>query len=1007
MLFQFFHIKRKLEENTKKLESERALVEERHQRQKAVATSQKEKKREEAKHHKKEIELDNKIKKQITAIDKKMPGLHKLRVEIATREKRIAKAEQEKTIYEENLQSHLAELSSLEAELESVRQRQAEFEEELKQREEGELDLQGEQLEEFNRRKEQAGRETSELREELDKYVRQQRLDKDRHAGLEARLNEYRERKKHLDDTEQQYEQRKATVQNSLNNAEQALRDAKQKLDALLEEERETTAHREQVQAQMDNIDEQLKEAKVSVRASERENRFIAALKDLQKQIPGVYGRIIDLVKPSHEKYNIPMTVALGRNMDAVVVETEDTAKECIQYLREQRVGTATFIPLQTIIVKPISEAQRSALAAEPHSPNFVIDVLRYDVRFQKALLYALGNTVVCDTLDQARKLCFKKQGTYRWKAVTSDGTLIQKSGLMTGGPGGIKTKAQRWDQKRIEDLKQKKDKLTQELSELALNHRKKNQQQMQEAKISKLQGSIDNFRVDLNVSDDKISKAIAERQEIEERMAALEPELEILEVAIEERRAEIERIQREINTIEDRIFADFSRRLGITNIREYEERRNAYEAEKTEKRLSFSNQISLLENQLAYERSKDPQTPLTKIDTQLNEDRAELTRFKKEIKKTEDEINQLKEALTELRNEKKEFKTNLKDFETTIRTLKKELDSLIQEIGEIQKRITAKETENDRYKMYRHNLYQRCKVEQIALPLLRSEEEGELESAASMELETLSTEMESESQAVRAITEREDEFELDFSGLKKKYKAIKDANEYKKAHEQFTEEIQRIKMEIQKIAPNLRAVEGLEKVGERLLLTEKECEDAKAQTKDAAQQFNEVKLKRYKRFMKAYDAISAKIDSIYKALTRSTSHMGGNAFLNLDNPDEPYLSGIKYNAMPPLKRFRDIEQLSGGEKTVAALALLFAIHSYQPSPFFVLDEIDAALDNHNVAKVVRYVKDRVSNDDLQVIVISLKDSFYSNADALVGVYRDQDRDCSGSLTISLEEYAD
>lgn len=143
---------------------------------------------------------------------------------------------------------------------------------------------------------------------------------------------------------------------------------------------------------------------------------------------------------------------------------------------------------------------------------------------------------------------------------------------------------------------------------------------------------------------------------------------------------------------------------------------------------------------------------------------------------------------------------------------------------------------------------------------------------------------------------------------------------------------------------------------------------------------------------MKAYNHIAENIDTIYKALTRSTSHVGGTAFLNLENPDEPYLHGIKYNAMPPLKRFRDIEQLSGGERTVAALALLFAIHSYQPSPFFVLDEVDAALDNHNIAKVVRYIRSRVEDDDLQCIVISLKDTFYSRADALVGIYRDQVR---------------
>jgi structural maintenance of chromosome 1 len=94
-----------------------------------------------------------------------------------------------------------------------------------------------------------------------------------------------------------------------------------------------------------------------------------------------------------------------------------------------------------------------------------------------------------------------------------------------------------------------------------------------------------------------------------------------------------------------------------------------------------------------------------------------------------------------------------------------------------------------------------------------------------------------------------------------------------------------------------------------------------------------------------------------------------------LENEEEPFLGGIRYHAMPPLKRFRDMEALSGGEKTVAALALLFAMHSYRQAPFFVLDEIDDALDNTNVHKVARYIdyKTRSSDSNFQCIVISLK----------------------------------
>ncbi|MCJ8741467.1 hypothetical protein PDJAM_G00071020 [Pangasius djambal] len=136
-------------------------------------------------------------------------------------------------------------------------------------------------------------------------------------------------------------------------------------------------------------------------------------------------------------------------------------------------------------------------------------------------------------------------------------------------------------------------------------------------------------------------------------------------------------------------------------------------------------------------------------------------------------------------------------------------------------------------------------------------------------------------------------------------------------------------------------------------------------------------------------------------------SYVPLQAFLGPENPEEPYLDGINYNCVAPGKRFRPMDNLSGGEKTVAALALLFAIHSYKPAPFFVLDEIDAALDNTNIGKVANYIKDQ-SLQNFQAVVISLKEEFYTKADSLIGVYPEQG-DCviSKVLTFDLSQYPD
>jgi structural maintenance of chromosome 1 len=179
----------------------------------------------------------------------------------------------------------------------------------------------------------------------------------------------------------------------------------------------------------------------------------------------------------------------------------------------------------------------------------------------------------------------------------------------------------------------------------------------------------------------------------------------------------------------------------------------------------------------------------------------------------------------------------------------------------------------------------------------------------------------------------------------------------------------------------------------------------AKEEAAKAAQAFHKVKTQRAKMFNEAYYHIEKALKTIYTDMTKSSKHpLGGNAYLSLDDADEPYKGGLKFNAMPPMKRFRDIEQLSGGEKTVAALALLFALHSFHPAPFFVMDEVDAALDNVNLRKVCNYIKQR-SQSDFQCIVISLKDMLYEQSQSLVGICRDVSTNSSRTLTLDLTRY--
>jgi structural maintenance of chromosome 1 len=220
---------------------------------------------------------------------------------------------------------------------------------------------------------------------------------------------------------------------------------------------------------------------------------------------------------------------------------------------------------------------------------------------------------------------------------------------------------------------------------------------------------------------------------------------------------------------------------------------------------------------------------------------------------------------------------------------------------------------------------------------------------------------------------------------------------------ERLEAKISELTAELEKLNPNMRVFERLESVENRLRATEQEYTDSRTAWNEAKDAFKEVKAQRFELFNKAFSHIQEQISHVYKELTRTDAYpLGGQAYLDIEeDTDTPYLSGIKYHAMPPLKRFRDMEHLSGGEKTMAALALLFAIHSYQPSPFFVLDEVDAALDNANVDKIKKYIREH-AGPGMQFIVISLKPSLFQDSESLVGVYRDQDVNSSRTLTLDV-----
>lgn len=310
--------------------------------------------------------------------------------------------------------------------------------------------------------------------------------------------------------------------------------------------------------------------------------------------------------------------------------------------------------------------------------------------------------------------------------------------------------------------------------------------------------------------------------------------------------------------------------------------------------------------------------------------------------------------------------------------------------------------------KLERHAILKNSKIELIRLPMIFGRMEdisddqemtqtqsttGTNSVAHTESLNSLSTLDQS------IIIEKESRIKIDYKKLDTKYLNLDSSDEIDKEETRIASKLSDIREVLHNFqTPNNRAEEKLDTVTEMWESTTAEFDKARMVAKKARAAFVKIKQERYDRFMKCFDYINSRIDDIYKSLCMN---QGAQASLVLENVEEPYSEGIIYNCVAPGKRFRQMDNLSGGEKTVAALGLLFAIRSYNPSPFFVLDEVDAALDNTNISKVANYISEQ-SLKGLQCIVISLKEEFFQHAHALIGVYPVAD-DCISSKIISLD----
>lgn len=917
--------------------------------------------------------------------------LVKLKEEITRITSKIKTTGKELTKKKEERRRHVEEVRRLENDLRDVTKQLEELREKS-QDAGGKLQLVDSELETYHQIKEEAGMKTAKLKDEKEVLDRQQNADIESRKYLEEKIQQLENRKQELElqeknmqtklkkilDTVGKYKEDLTRVQKEQREMKDKLVDSRRKYDML--------------KAKIGDLDNQLRELKADRHDNERDARLSQAVETLKRLFPGVHGRMTDLCRPTQKKYNLAVTVAMGRFMEAVVVEDEQTGKECIKYLKEQRLPPQTFIPLQAVRVKPVIEKLRTLGG----TAKLIFDVIQFDPVLEKAILFAVGSTLVCDDLDEAKHLSWSGQ---RFKVVTTDGILLTKSGTMTGGTsGGMEARSHKWDDKKIEGLKKKREDLESELEKLGSIREMQLKESEASGKISGLEKNIQYKDIEKSSIEEKLQKLKGEKRNIEDELSRVSPDVQKLENVIAARTSKIESLEKRINDIVDRIYKKFSESVGVKNIREYEENHLKAIEQTAAERFNLHNQQSKLKYQLEYEKKRDVGSRIAKLESTISNLRKALT----EVEKKQTDLNSAMEKagseIETLKEEVQEWDSKAKDCERDIQAWKKKISAATSNITKHNRQIKAKEALIEQLNLRKKDILDKCEMEHIEIPTVDDPMDiGSSEGPV-----------------------------FDFSLLSRSLQQKSRPSEREKIEVEFSQKISALIAEIGRTAPNLKALDQYEVVLEKEREASKEWEAARDEQSKVTAEYNKVRQTRHELFMQAFNHISSNIDKIYNELTKSNTHLvggtssthavGGTAYLNLENPDEPYLYGIKYSAMPPTKRYRDMSQLSGGEKTVAALALLFSIHSFRPSPFFILDEVDAALDNLNVAKVASFIrskscggsfdhKDADFGSSFQSIVISLKDNFYDKAEALVGVYRDSDRGCSRTLTFDLTKY--
>ena len=637
----------------------------------------------------------------------------------------------------------------------------------------------------------------------------------------------------------------------------------------------------------------------------------------MNAKLRGVHAPLVKLGTVDKE-YSVAMEVAFGGRMAHIVVDDEHVAGVAIELLKSSNAGRATFIPLNKIKKAPT----RLQLPRDKGVIDFAINLVDFDDEYIDAFYYAVGDTIVVEDLESAKKLI----GKYRM--VTLQGELLEKSGSMTGGTR-LRTGLS-FSQNDDEELNKFKDRLKEMEQKLATLENKK----------TSLETKLEDVRGKYSDSLSEFSKSKVELDNMNQNYANSENILKEKADFIASAEPKIVELNNKLDKLEEK------------NVKIYDDMTICQEQiEEVEKLINDKDLKDLKEKTEGVENEiKRLQTKLMTAENDKNELNRQISFHDNLIETKNEEITNIEHNNTKLEEDKKRYKNDIVELNKKMETLHEQIVQIEEKLGKLLKE--RDEINADLIELEKQKHIKAADIDRIA-------EQIESFKARRRELEP---------QLENARKELEDSGE-DVAKLEPIEISI----------EEITSKIQRLEKKMAELGDvNMRALAAYDEVLARQSELKEQIETLSKERKEILERMQGYEQLKKETFMKTYNHINENFKEVFHQLSE------GEGELKLECPDDPLSGGMTIEAQPRDKKLQRLESMSGGEKSLTALAFVFAIQRYMPSPFYAFDEVDASLDTMNVERIAQMVQNQ--SKDTQFIVVSHRRPMIESANRTLGV---------------------